>query len=195
MLVRPRNKNVKLIVGLGNPGIKYEATRHNIGFIVVDHVAMMLKCEFSMTKWDAVISKLVAHETPIILAKPQTYMNLSGSAVKKIIDFYQIECNDMLVIHDDADLEFGKIKLKVAGGSAGHNGIQSIMDHTGPDFSRLRIGIGREGDNLADFVLSRFSGDELGDLEKIIDDGVNATMSFIKHGPTLAMNAINRRIT
>lgn len=163
----------KLIVGLGNPGKAYEATRHNIGFATLDAFAEAtseiepwmvkkdLKCQFATGRMG---------DTKIILIKPTTFMNLSGEAVSAVMSFYKITSENTLVIHDELDIDFGQIRLKVGGGSAGHNGLKSIIGQIGENFGRVRIGIGPKTPieiDSADFVLKKFSATELAQLSNL----------------------------
>lgn len=159
---------MRLVVGLGNPGEKYENTRHNIGFRILDKIAEKQGIGFSFEKkFEAEISE----NDNMKLAKPQTFMNESGKAVQKIADFYKIDHNNIIVIHDDVDLEIGKIRISCGGSSAGHKGVQSIIDHLGSeDFWRVRVGVGRdEKIPTEEWVLMNFSSDEKGSIDNIID--------------------------
>ncbi|MBI2447936.1 aminoacyl-tRNA hydrolase [Candidatus Microgenomates bacterium] len=166
---------MKLIVGLGNPGKEYEKTRHNAGFIAIaDFRSQIADCEeFSFEgKFNAEIAQGIFDGEKIILAKPMTFMNNSGEAVKKIADFYKIAPEDITVIHDDLDIPFGEVRVKNDGSSAGHNGVQSIIDNLGTEvFRRVRIGIGRPmGDIPADkYVLQSFSEEEQAKLPEILE--------------------------
>src|SRR5262245_37969445 len=148
---------MKAIVGLGNPGSDYEGTRHNLGFDVVDELAHRWKAKFKAWKSVAELSVVKAHD--VVLVKPTTFMNLSGQAVGEAARYYKIDPQDVLVITDEVQLPLGKIKLKPSGSDGGHNGLKSVIEHVGPDFPRLRIGIER-GDrattDMRDRVLSRF---------------------------------------
>ncbi len=161
-----------LIVGLGNPGESYEYTRHNIGFKAIDVIAKYLDFPSFSTKFSAFVASKIIGPNKITLMKPQTYMNLSGQAVAKAMSFYKIPLEDLLIIHDDLDLGFAKIKMKIGGGSGGHNGIKSIDQHIGEDYYRVRIGIGKSeipGD-VSNFVLNRFTSDETKIIEKLLQD-------------------------
>jgi PTH1 family peptidyl-tRNA hydrolase len=157
---------MKLIVGLGNPGKKYEHTRHNVGFIIIETLAK----EIGKEKWQeekkftAEIIKTTAGKETVVLAKPLTFMNLSGEAIKKIASYYKIKTSDIWIIHDDADLPFGKIKIGQFKSSAGHNGLKSTIENLGStDFLRIRFGIGRPTNPeqlLETFVLEKFSTEE-----------------------------------
>ena len=159
-----------LISGLGNPGSEYEDTRHNIGFAVIDAIAKEYDFPGFSNKFSSLISSKIIGSNKITLLKPQTFMNLSGNAVSQVINFYKIDSKDVIVIHDDLDLSLAKIKIKIAGGSGGHNGIKSIDQHIGLDYYRLRIGIGRPNNsfNVSDFVLTKFSNEENKQIDKII---------------------------
>jgi len=147
-----------LIVGLGNPGPQYEKTRHNIGFMVVDAIARAHNIDLSKNKFNAVYGTGEIDQTPCVLLKPQTFMNLSGRSLVPALAFYQVPIKKVIVIHDELDIPYGQIRLKTGGGHAGHNGLRSIIELTGSaDFMRVRMGIGRPkfGD-VSSFVLSPF---------------------------------------
>jgi PTH1 family peptidyl-tRNA hydrolase len=156
---------MKLIIGLGNPGEKYQKTRHNIGFILLDLLAEEMNINFELnSNLNAEIAEFKQGTEKILLCKPQTFMNNSGQAVSKIINYYKIDLKDILVIQDEIDLPFGKIKFATNSSSAGHKGIQSIVDHLGTqEFQRLRFGINHETNPLPTeiFVLKNFSQKEL----------------------------------
>ena len=171
---------MNILIGLGNPEKKYELTRHNAGFMLLDKIQKTLDFpdfEFNK-KFNAEISKNNLEEKEILLAKPQTYMNLSGTAVKAILDFYKLSPNDIIVIHDDIDIPLGKYKIATDSSSAGHNGVQNIIDQLGTQkFRRIRIGIGQEKEGalvcrlgVHDFVLEKFTPEELETIEKISED-------------------------
>ncbi|QIT36212.1 aminoacyl-tRNA hydrolase [Wolbachia endosymbiont of Brugia pahangi] len=148
-----------LIVGLGNPGSQYELTYHNIGFIIVDAICKHWNFQSFSKKADCLITSSVINDNKIMLMKPYSFMNNSGISVARIRNFYKFSLDNVIVIHDDADLELGRIKIKKGGGSAGHNGLKSIDSSIGNDYWRLRFGIGRSDSqrSLADYVLSKFS--------------------------------------
>lgn len=169
-----------LLIGLGNPDKKYENTRHNAGFMLIDKIQKIWEFpdfEFNK-KFNAEISKNNLEEKEILLVKPQTYMNLSGVSVKAILDFYKLTPDDIIVIHDDVDIPLGKYKIAVDSSSAGHNGVQNIIDQLGTQkFRRIRIGVGQSvGEalvcrlNAHDFVLEKFTASELETIEKISED-------------------------
>src|SRR5690606_6213301 len=135
---------MKFFVGLGNPGIKYEGTRHNIGFTVIDRLAEKLSIQIDKQQFNADYGMDVVGDEKVILFKPLTYMNLSGEAVRSFLDYYRIDLDDMVVIYDDLDLPLGKLRLRQKGSAGGHNGVKSIIDHVGSgEFKRIRFGIGR----------------------------------------------------
>jgi PTH1 family peptidyl-tRNA hydrolase len=160
-----KNANSILVVGLGNPGNEYQYNRHNIGFMAVDSIASRYNFPSFSTnsKFSAEITQGTIEGYKVFLAKPTTYMNLSGQAVQKIKSFYKIELSSIIVIHDDIDLEFGKLKVKIGGGHGGHNGLRSIDSHLGKDYFRIRLGVGRpeHKDDVANYVLSNFSKAEM----------------------------------
>ncbi len=187
---------MKLIVGLGNPGILYASSRHNIGFQAVKYLAKAKKIALKKEKGSRALSaKLKTEGVDVILAIPLTFMNLSGEAVRQLIKKYKIDLGDLLVVCDDLDLEFGRLKIRSSGSSAGHRGVKSIIDALGSDqFSRLRIGIGRPGDNLdtAEYVLSRFDKREKSGLAEIIKKAAECAQVWVSEGVEKSMNIFNR---
>jgi PTH1 family peptidyl-tRNA hydrolase len=178
---------MKLIIGLGNPGKKYENTRHNVGFLAIDRIVEKMaqkdiRIDFKLDKkFEAEIAKFKLKDEDIILVKPQTFMNLSGNAVKKIVDFYKLNpSKDLIIVYDDIDIPLGKIRIRQEGSSAGHNGLQSIIDQLGTDsFMRVRIGIGRPSNELIkieDWVLQALTDTEkellFGTIEDLIINGL-----------------------
>jgi len=186
---------MKIIVGLGNPGIKYKSNRHNVGFMVVDEIAkrqsVVFKKGFLANGYTA---KIKAEKESAILLKPATFMNNSGTCVKKIVSKHAIELSDLLVIYDDADLPLGKLKLKKSGSSGGHQGMVSIIDRLGTcDFARLRIGIDKpKRQDLADYVLSDFSNHEKEEIEQAIETAASACMDWINSGTDYVMTNYNK---
>ncbi len=157
------HKNLRLVVGLGNPGAAYAATRHNIGFMVVEAVADRYGIPLDQSKFNTVWGRGAVEGMAVILAEPQAFMNRSGPPVQQLAHYYRILCEDVLVIHDDIDLTFGRLKIKEKGGHGGHNGVRSLIEALGGgDFVRLRIGVGRSenGDGVVDHVLGRFNAQE-----------------------------------
>ena len=152
---------MKIIVGLGNPGRKYERTRHNAGFMAVDDLAQSLHFELSLEKCHALFGKGALGTEKVLLAKPQTYMNDSGRSVAALLKDAYATANDLIVLHDELDLPAGVVRVKIGGGHGGHNGLRSIIDELGTEkYSRLRVGIGEPGRGAVDHVLSRFAADE-----------------------------------
>jgi PTH1 family peptidyl-tRNA hydrolase len=180
----------KLIVGLGNPGVKYELNRHNLGFIVLDNLAYKYKIDMSKKKELCIIGRGAVEGVKVLLAKPQTYMNKSGFGVVRLLNYFKLEPKDLIVIHDDLDLEFGQIKIKEKGGHGGHNGIRSIMDLLNdPNFMRLRVGIGRPPGRMPaeKYVLLNFSeSDE--ELTELVERCTSAIETMIIKGNAAAMN-------
>jgi PTH1 family peptidyl-tRNA hydrolase len=162
-----------LLVGLGNPGNKYVNTRHNIGFLAVDYFASRIQASNFEHKFDSLFAQASYNDKKLFLLKPQTFMNLSGEAVSKIVRFYKIPLENIIVLHDDVDIPFEKIKVKQGGGSAGHNGIKSIDHNVGNNYHRIRIGVGKPEDSrfdISDFVLSDFSQSEQKELQFIFEE-------------------------
>lgn len=179
---------MKLIVGLGNPGAKYEHTRHNMGFDTLDLLNETLKIKIDKTKFQGVYGK----GEDIILFKPETFMNLSGIAVREIMTFYKIDIDDLLVISDDMALPVGKIRLRENGSSGGHKGLQNIIDNLGTNqFKRIRIGIGKPTINNIDFVLSRPSEEEAPLIKKAQEHAKDAIIEYLKTDFTRAMSKFN----
>lgn len=180
------NKNL-LIVGLGNPGKEHDLTRHNTGFYCLDAFAKKMGFDDWVHKKDlqCLMTKQTVNETAVYLCKPQTFMNLSGETVQALCHFYKIQPSDVVVVQDELDLDFGKIRLGTGGSSAGHNGIKSVTKLLGTeDYGRVRIGIGPktpEQIDSADFVLQKFSGDQQADLPKLAKE-VNAILSEYVYG-------------
>jgi PTH1 family peptidyl-tRNA hydrolase len=183
---------VRLLIGLGNPGAKYERTRHNVGFRIAEEAARKLGVNLAETRWNAILGHL--GQRAVIL--PQTFMNLSGESVGHAARFWKVQPQDIVVAHDDMDLEFGRIQVKQGGGDGGHNGLRSLDQHLGTkDYVRVRFGVGRpppqwEG---ADWVLGRFSQDEEAQLSELIPMAAEAAVAAVEEGAVPAMNKHNRR--
>ena len=158
-----------LLVGLGNPGSSYTNTRHNIGFKIIDAINAHFKLSKQKPKFKGLLTTGNIDSKKVYAIKPLTFMNNSGTAIKELIDYFKIDSNDVIVFHDDLDIDFGKIKAKFGGSSAGHNGIESIDKFIGKDYSRVRIGIGKPKGSIevGDYVLQNFDEDELLGIEKI----------------------------
>ena len=188
---------MKLIAGLGNPGLLYKNSRHNIGFQVVRSLAKVSKIALKKERGvPALSAKARLEGMDVVLAMPLTFMNLSGEAVRLLLKKHKIGREDLLVICDDLDLEFGRIKLQPRGSSAGHRGIKSIIDSLGSnEFCRIRIGIGRPKDNLgtSEFVLAHFNTRENNQLPEIINSALDCCRSWAGEGTEKSMNIFNRR--
>ncbi|MFH1397580.1 MAG: aminoacyl-tRNA hydrolase [Candidatus Omnitrophota bacterium] len=189
---------MKLIVGLGNPGLVYTGSRHNIGFSVIKALAKEYKVSLKKESRVAALSgRCEMGGQEVILAMPLTFMNCSGFAVSSLVKKYRIEFGDILIICDDLDLELGRLKVKLRGSSAGHKGIQSIIDSlSSVEFSRLRLGVGRPAGQNADiskFVLSGFTKKEAREKDKMIEEAGNCSLAWVSQGATRAMNIFNKK--
>ena len=190
---------MKLIVGLGNPGREYRDTRHNVGFMVADEIARRHGLEWAMAPSqvpDALVVKKYG-AAPVLLAKPLTYMNRSGEAVAALSRYYDIDPAGLLVVVDDIDLPFGRLRARAHGSAGTHNGLRSVVQHLGSGFPRLRIGVGR-GDarrDLADHVLSKFERDERDALDDLITRAADAAEMFAVDGIDRVMNVYNPEAT
>ncbi len=186
-----------LIVGLGNPGARYAGTRHNAGFMVVDELARRHGLRFSTRQADAEIARGQIGGVPVILAKPMTFMNNSGTAVSRLARFYRIPVERLLVVYDDYALPLGLIRVRAKGSSGGHNGMESVIRHMGTqNFPRLRVGVDRPEDprhSTVDWVLSRFTPEERRVLSHTIPRAVDAIETFLSEGVERAMNIYNTR--
>ncbi len=185
---------MKLIVGLGNPGRSYQDTRHNVGFMIADKIAGDFGISFSKKKFDTVYGRGLIEDNEILLVKPLAYMNRSGPPVQQLARYYRIQSKDMLVIHDDIDLAYGRLKIKEKGGHGGHNGIRSLIDaFGGGNFLRLRIGVGRSetGSDVTGHVLGRFSAQQIQFLDRVIENARNAVVTILSHGTKVGMNLFN----
>jgi PTH1 family peptidyl-tRNA hydrolase len=185
---------VYLIVGLGNPGRQYLRNRHNVGFMLLDRLASHLEVSFSRLESRALVTKADYQANRLILAKPQTYMNLSGQAVGALQRFYKVPLERLLIVYDDVDLPFGAMRMRPTGGSAGQKGMASIIERLGSqDFPRLRIGIGRPPGRMdaAAYVLQDFSRQESAELAQVLDQAVEAVLTFVTPGIVEAMNKFN----
>ena len=186
---------MKLIVGLGNPGNEYVKTRHNIGFEVIDKLSHETSIPLNESKFKSIFGKGIINGEKVIIMKPLTYMNLSGEAIRPLMNYYDIAVEDLLVIYDDLDLPVGKIRLRQKGSAGGHNGIKSTIAHLGTNsFNRIRIGIDRpKGDMpIPNYVLGRFSNDEWLIMEEVIDKCVNACKLWMEKPFLEVMNVYNQ---
>ncbi len=185
---------MKLVAGLGNPGAKYRGSRHNLGFMVLDNFAKEEGFSWRFSQdWSCYFVK----RGDFVLIKPSTFMNRSGDSIRKVADYYKIDTDEVLVVYDDIDLPFGKIRLAFNGLSAGHHGIDSVIENLGMEFGRLRIGVSsprekREGkEDVSDYVLSDFTSDEKKELPKIINNCKEAITSYLDEGLNSTMNKFN----
>ncbi|WKZ34570.1 MAG: aminoacyl-tRNA hydrolase [Anaerolineales bacterium] len=186
-----------LLIGLGNPGREYKDTRHNIGFMLIDHLTVRLDARGMKLQSRAIVISAHYEERRIVLAKPQTYMNLSGQSVQGLLHFYKIPPENLLVAHDDLDLPFGTIRIRPTGGPGGQRGMASTIEQLGTkDFPRLRLGIGRPPGRMdpKDYVLQNFSKDDFKLLPEVLGRASDAALTFVTHGLNKAMNQYNGSI-
>ncbi len=182
----------RLVVGLGNPGPTYAHNRHNIGFMVCDQLAG--GAGDWREKFNGHWTRLTLGGQDTLLLKPQTYMNRSGTSVAAAATFYKVPPAEVIVVHDELDLPFGAVRVKVGGGHAGHNGLRSIFEHFGKDFIRVRCGIGRPvHGEVADFVLGDFRGEERIALDAFVKEASDAVERVLRDGPEPTMNQVNQR--
>ena len=184
---------MKLIVGLGNPGKQYAGTRHNAGFAVIDEIARRASVGFESAPAEAVIAKWRRPDGVALLAKPLTFMNLSGQAVGELARYFKVDVADLLIVVDEVQLPLGKLRARARGSAGGHNGLKSVIAHLGDAFPRLRIGVGRgeQQRDLADHVLSRFDKDEAAEVERMTTRAADAAEMFITSGIEAVMNGFN----
>ncbi len=189
---------MKLLVGLGNPGQQYAGTRHNVGFRVIDHIADRHGIRISKEKFQSLVGEGTlrsdAGQARAVLLKPLTFMNLSGSALQAAAHFYRVRPEDTVVVHDDLDLPFGRLRVRERGGDSGQRGVRSILEQLGEEnFVRLRVGIGRPQTPMdpADYVLQPFSEEQAERLPEVIDRAADALETIVFEGPIAAMNRFN----
>lgn len=190
-----KGASMKLIVGLGNPDSKYDQTRHNVGFMVVDALAGRFGATVRRKKFNALAEEIVVADSKVLLLKPQQYMNRSGHAVATAAGFYKLDPADVLVVTDDMALDVGRLRLRAKGSAGGHNGLKDIIARLGSDdFARLRIGIGDRGRmDAAAFVLSRFSADEREVIDRAVRLAADAIDCWVRDGVDLAMTRYNAK--
>jgi peptidyl-tRNA hydrolase, PTH1 family len=183
----------RMVVGLGNPGPEYAHTRHNAGFMVVDMLADNLGASYWKNEAGAKTARVRLGDGDLVLAEPQAFMNVSGAAVRRLIETYGIPLEELVVVHDDLDLPEGLVRAKKAGGHGGHNGLRSLHDSVGDAYLRVRIGIGRPPGRMdpADFVLEPLRGEKLARLEESIPTGVQCVMDVLERGIEAAMQEHN----
>jgi PTH1 family peptidyl-tRNA hydrolase len=183
---------MKVIVGLGNPGPKYAGTRHNVGFDVVDYLAAGPGCTPFREKFEAFVSEMKDGDETILLVKPLTFMNLSGRAVRAILDFYKVPVENLLVICDDFNLPLGKLRVRTKGSHGGQNGLRNIQEQMGTDaYTRLRLGVGAPAFDAVDHVLSKFKPGERAAAEEAVANAAQAALTWLRQGAEAAMNKFN----
>jgi PTH1 family peptidyl-tRNA hydrolase len=186
--------SVRLVVGLGNPGPRYENTRHNIGFRVIDRLAERLGMSVTRSRFNALYDKGRLGGREVILVKPQSFMNLSGGPVRSLADYFDIATEEILVVYDEIDLAYGRIKIVSKGGHGGHNGVRSLIDTLKDrNFGRVRMGVGRPDPRIevSNWVLGKFSTEETKTLDSFIDRGEEAVTTILEQGLKMGMNAFN----
>ena len=185
-----------LIVGLGNPGVEYAATRHNIVFDMITYLSDKYNIPVNSREGKALVGKGILAGEKVMLAQPQTYMNLSGESVRALMDYYKIDIEDLLVIYDDISLDVGQIRMRGKGSAGGHNGIKRIIQHTGTqEFARIKIGVGQkpEGGDLVKHVLGRFSREEDGMFRDVFALAEEGLLAWLQEDMKSAMNKVNGR--
>lgn len=189
--------NLFVIAGLGNPGKDYEKTKHNIGFSTVDKIAEKLSVNMNKIKFKGLLRETRIGQNRLILLKPQTFMNNSGESIRMCLDFYKVDVKNLIVIVDDIDINFGQLKIKKEGSAGTHNGLKSIVNHlSSKGFPRIKVGIGqkKEGEDLANFVLSNFSSNDAKHIDKATDAARDAAIDIVEKGIEYTMNAYNNKI-
>ncbi len=187
---------MKLVVGLGNPGRRYERTRHNLGFLLLDRIAEARGIRIGDDRCQSLVGRGEWERESLVLAKPQTYMNHSGLAAAALVRRFQVRGANLVVAFDDLDLPFGRLRIRCGGSAGGHRGLGSILQHVADrDFVRLRIGIGRPpaGEDAVEYVLSRFSPEEQDSLDDVLSRAVEAVEAIVLNGPVRAMEDFNRQ--
>ncbi len=188
-----KSKESWIVIGLGNPGPEYERTRHNIGAMVVNQLAIQNGAKFSNHKSRANVAQFKVAGISVVAATLRCYMNESGGPTKSLTDYFKVKSDHLIVIHDELDIPFQAIRLKQGGGDNGHNGLKSVTGVLGPEYFRIRMGIGRPigRQDPADYVLKPFSAEERKELPNLIDNGVSATISLITNGLQKAQSEFN----
>lgn len=184
-----------LVLGLGNPGNRYGATRHNVGFLVADRLAERAGAGIERKQFGALVAKALVANRPVLLAKPQSFMNLSGQPGVSLRGYYKVANEQVVVIHDDMDIEFGQVRVKKGGGHGGHNGLRDLKTRMGSEFSRIRVGVSRppKGWDPADYVLGNWSQEQLNQLDEVVDLAADAVETVVSSGVVEAMNRFNVR--
>lgn len=186
---------MKLIVGLGNPGKEYENTRHNIGFLLLDKFLEKQNLKLDSEKFGGIYLKTKIKNNDVIFLKPQKYINLSGEVIRKFIDYYKININDIFVIVDDLNLPIGSLKIKVKGSSGGHNGLKNIEQHLGTvNYKRLKIGISKNNINMKDYVLGKLTSVEKNIIEEVLEKGIEILNDYFEVDFNNLMNKHNTKL-
>ena len=184
-----------LVVGLGNPGRRYVQTRHNVGFMVIENLANRWTIPADGKQLGALVGGGRIADSKAMVVRPQSFMNRSGQPVRSLMGYFKLESTDVIVVHDDLDLPFGRVQIKRSGGHGGHNGLRDINKHVGNEYVRIRMGIGRppEGWDTADYVLGKWNPEEKSEMESILDRGADAVEGVLRIGLDAAMNEFNQR--
>jgi PTH1 family peptidyl-tRNA hydrolase len=183
---------MKVVVGLGNPGPRYAATRHNVGYAVVDFLAESPRADRPQRRFQAEVVEVVEDPHKVLLVKPETFMNLSGRSVRQLVDFYQLPLEDLLVVSDDINLPLGKLRARARGTHGGHNGLRDIQNHLGTtEYSRLRLGVGAPPDEAVDYVLGRFRPSERPVIQEAVEKAAQAVLVWVHQGIDACMNQYN----
>ena len=183
---------MRVVVGLGNPGKQYQGTRHNVGFAVIEGLASGPAASRFQSRFQAQIAEVMEGNEKVLLVKPETFMNLSGRAVRQVIDFYQVELTALLVVCDDINLPLGQLRIRSKGSHGGHNGLRDIQNHLGTqEYSRLRIGVGAGEEDLIDHVLGRFRPSERPVIEDALSLAIQAVSIWVGQGVDVCMNRYN----
>jgi PTH1 family peptidyl-tRNA hydrolase len=183
-----------LLIGLGNPGREYQNNRHNFGFMLIDRLAVHLNARGMRVQSKSIVTTAIYEDRKLILAKPQTYMNLSGQSVQGLVNFYKIPLTNVMILSDDLDLPFGTIRIRASGGPGGQRGLSSVLEKLGTkDVPRLRLGIDRPPGRMdpANYVLQNFSREDMQNISEILDRAADAVLEFVKNGLDAAMNKFN----
>jgi PTH1 family peptidyl-tRNA hydrolase len=184
-----------LVLGLGNPGRKYASTRHNVGFLAIERLAERWSAPADKKHLGALVGKALIASQSATLAMPQSFMNLSGQPAASLKGYFKVQNETIVVIHDDLDIPFGDVRVKVGGGHGGHNGLRDLNKCIGADYTRIRVGVSRppEGWDTADYVLGKWSTDEANRLADVVDDAADAAEAVLRDGVMAAMNHFNTR--
>jgi PTH1 family peptidyl-tRNA hydrolase len=183
---------MKVVVGLGNPGRNYEGTRHNVGYDILDSLAVGPRCGRAQSRFQAQVAELIEDAEKVLLVRPETFMNLSGRSVRQVMDFYQLPLTELLVVCDDINLPLGKLRVRPKGTHGGHNGLRSIQEHLGStQYARLRIGVDAPRDDAVDHVLGRFRPGERAVIEDAVQKAAQAVIVWVTRGIQACMNQYN----